>query len=127
MSDAMHAHGAFGWCELMTDDVEAAKRFYAEVIGWEMEEMDMGMGPYTVLKAGGAPVGGIMKTPAQAAGAPAQWSAYITVDDVDARLEKAKAAGATVMLGPSDIPTVGRFAVIQDPTGASICLITYAE
>lgn len=127
MSDAFQTHGAFSWCELQTNDVERAKAFYTEVIGWETEEMDMPVGKYTVLKAGGQPVGGIMKTPAEAGDAPPQWGTFVTVDDVDARTEKARAAGANIMMPPMDIPGVGRFSVLQDPTGASIALITYEQ
>lgn len=127
MSDAFQTHGAFSWSELQTNDVERAKAFYTEVVGWEIEEMEMPVGKYTVLKAGGQPVGGIMQTPAEAGDAPPHWGTFVTVDDVDARTEKARAAGASIMMPPMDIPGVGRFSVLQDPTGASIALITYEQ
>lgn len=51
----------------------------------------------------------------------------MTVDDVDATVEKAQALGANVLMPPRDIPTVGRFAVIQDAQGAVLSVITYQE
>ena len=61
MNKAFKQHGAFSWAELLVDDVESAIGFYTDVIGWEIEEMDMPQGKYYVLKAGGEPVGGIIK------------------------------------------------------------------
>ena len=119
----MLRHGAFSWCELMTADVEAAKRFYTELLGWTTEEVP-GMS-YTIVKTGGTGVGGIMAVPPQAAGAPPQWGTYVTVDDVDATARKAQALGATTIVPLTDIPNVGRFYTFQDPQGAVISIITY--
>lgn len=127
MDQRMKTHGDFGWCELLTDDVDTARDFYTEVIGWTTEVMDIGMGPYTVLKAGDRPVAGMMGKPAEAAGAPTAWTTYVTVDDVDARAAKVAAAGGAVLTEPMDIPSVGRMAIIQDPTGGVIGIITYAH
>ena len=66
MNDPFKTYGAFSWCELMTPDPEAAKRFYGTLFGWTLEDMDMGQGTYTVIKAGGAGIGGIMKRPPNA-------------------------------------------------------------
>lgn len=126
MNDPFQTHGAFSWSELQTRDVDKAKAFFTKVIGWEIEEMDIPTGgKYTVLKAGGAPVGGIMKMPEQAGDAPPHWMTYITVDNVDERIGKAEAAGATLLAPPFDVPGVGRMAAIADPTGAAVSFITY--
>ena len=123
MSDAFQTHGAFSWTELRTKDVAKAKAFYTDVIGWETEEMEMPDGTYTVVKVDGAPVGGITSHGAE--GEPT-WASYITVDNVDERVAKAKAAGGNIAMEPMDIPGVGRMAVIIDAVGAAICLMTYA-
>ena len=123
MSDAMQTHGAFSWCELRAADADAAKAFYTKVLGWETEPMEMPTGVYTILKAGGAPVGGIMANPA--AGTPAHWMSYVTVDDVDARLEAAQANGGELLMPAMDVPGVGRMATIADPGGAAISIIAY--
>ncbi len=122
MSDAFQTHGAFSWAELRTKDVAKAKAFYTDVIGWETEEMPMPDGAYTVVKANGAPIGGL--TSHGADGGPA-WATYVTVDNVDDRVAKATAAGGSVIVPPTDIPGVGRMAMVVDPVGAPINLITY--
>ena len=118
-------HGDLSWCELMTNDVAGAKRFYSEVLGWEMEDMAASAMPYTVVKTGGQAVGGIMAMPPQSEGKTPAWGVYITVADVDARVKTAEGLGAKVLMAPMDIPGVGRFAWIADPQGAAIALITY--
>jgi predicted enzyme related to lactoylglutathione lyase len=79
------------------------------------------------VKAAGTPIGGIMQMPKEAAagGMPPTWGAYVTVDSVDACAEKVVALGGRVLHPPTDIPTVGRFAVIADPQGAWINIMTY--
>lgn len=121
MSDAMRTHGAFSWSELQTTDVAAAAAFYREVLGWEVQAMDLPNGSYTAIAAGGRPLGGIVP----GSGGAARWLAYVTVDDVDARTARAAAAGAVVLKAPFSAPGVGRMATIEDPAGAPICFITY--
>ena len=123
MSDAMRTHGAFSWCELRAADADQAISFYTDVLGWETEAMEMPDGTYTMLKAGGQPVGGIMANPVP--GAPAHWMTYVTVDDVDKRIENAQAAGGELLMPAMDVPGVGRMATIADPGGAAISIITY--
>lgn len=56
-------------------------------------------------------------------GAPPHWMAYVAVDDVDATAKKAEKLGASLIVEPQDIPNVGRFAILQDPQGATIAII----
>ncbi len=124
--DPFKTPGAFSWCELMTTDPAAATEFYRQLLGWTVEPMNMGM-PYNVLKVGEAAIGGIMgMPPGAAAGMPPMWMSYVTVADVDALVKRVEGLGGKVHMPPTDIPTVGRFAVIQDPQGAVLNLITYA-
>lgn len=124
---AMKQHGAFSWNELMTSDVPGAKKFYGEMFGWEMRDLPMPEGSYTMFNTGGRDVGGMMALPADAKGALPIWGSYVTVDDVDQRVERAQQLGGKVIVPPQDIPDVGRFAVISDPQGAMLSLITYNE
>ncbi len=121
----MWSHGSFYWNELMTRDVEKAKSFYGSSIGWTFDFMEMPEGTYWVAKSGDKPVGGIfpMNGP-DFAGVPEHWMPYVAVDNVDARLEKATAAGASTIRQPFDVPAVGRIAIIHDPGGAVIGWIT---
>jgi uncharacterized protein len=112
--------GVFLWEELSTPDVDAAKSFYGAVFGWTTEDMDMGGGTvYTLFnKADGANAAGAMQNP----DAPAAWYPYLAVDDVDAGFAKAQKLGAKTFVEPTDVPTVGRIAVLGDPTGATFGL-----
>ena len=110
----------FFWYELMTSDVAGAKAFYGDVVGWDMQAFP-GM-DYTVLAVGQRGVAGLMKLPADYAehgGKPA-WIGYIYAADVDAAVEKLKAAGGTVHRAPAAIPNVGRFASVADPQGGEL-------
>ncbi|HNY65151.1 MAG TPA: VOC family protein [Deltaproteobacteria bacterium] len=125
MDEQYRQHGAFSWSELMTTDIEGAKAFYAKLFGWETEDMPMPGMTYTVIKAGGREIGGMMSMPKDATGMPSMWVTYVTVDDVDKTAQDAEGLGAKVLMPPTDIPDVGRFCVIQDPQGAMINAITY--
>ena len=114
--------GAFCWEELMTSDPVAAAKFYSDLFGYTVEEKDMGpMGTYRIMKRGDRQTAGIMKTPPNVP-APPHWLTYVHVTDVDKSARNAREIGAKVMMEPTDIPQIGRFSVIQDPTGAVISL-----
>jgi predicted enzyme related to lactoylglutathione lyase len=123
-------HGKFIWCELMTSDTEAAGRFYSDVIGWTLNAMPMEDGEaYHLFQIGEGDrcpgIGGMMALPAQLAGhVPPNWSGYVAVDDVDRMAEAFAANGGTVHRQPEDIPGVGRFAVVADPNGAVLNIMT---
>ena len=127
MATPSATHGAFSWTELTTSDRKAARKFYGTLLGWELKDMDMGHGTYTIINVGGQGIGGITDIPPNAKGMPSAWGGYVTVDDVDAVAAKVPGLGGRVLLAPMDIPTVGRFATIMDPQGATLSLITYAK
>ena len=127
MDAKLKKHGAVSWSELITRDPGAAKSFYGKLFGWTFEDAPMENMTYTVFKVNGEETGGIMATPAETPDMPPNWGLYITVDDVDATAEKATGLGATVCVPPRDIPAVGRFCVLQDPQGAFISIISYAD
>ena len=124
----MTPHGHFHWNELMTRDIAAAKTFYGEVLGWTFEDTPMPDGMYTICMADGEAAAGMFDISGLDAYAemPASWFTYIAVDDVDARVEKAVASGATLIQPAFDVPDVGRFAMLQQPDGAMIGWITPA-
>ncbi|NOZ54107.1 MAG: VOC family protein [Gammaproteobacteria bacterium] len=123
----MKQHGVFSWNELMTTDVTAAKAFYSELFGWTLADMNDAGTDYTMAKIGDQPVAGIMLTPPEEKQMPPSWGSYVTVDDVDKRSKQAVALGGSILVEPRDIPTIGRFAVIADPQGAFLSLITYFD
>ncbi len=111
--------GRFVWYELMTTDTDAAKKFYPELIGWGTQPWEQD-DSYTMWTNNGAPLGGLMILPeeAKAAGAPPHWLAYVATPDVDGTAKQATKLGGKVLKEPTDIPNIGRFAVIADPQGA---------
>ena len=122
-------HGTPIWYELMTPDPGGAKRFYDDVVGWEIEAQPSGDMDYRMISAPGGLAGGVMRLDEamQAAGAQPTWLPYFGVDDVDASFAKAKALGAHVFVPPTDIPGVGRFALLADPQGASFYIMRGAS
>jgi predicted enzyme related to lactoylglutathione lyase len=124
----MVSHGHFHWNELLTRDVERAKKFYQQSIGWTFEPMKMNDGAtYWVANMNGKPVGGLFPTDRPGfEGVPESWMSYLAVDDVDARVKKAEAAGAKLMRPLFDVPNVGRIAILTEPGGAGVGWITPA-
>lgn len=118
--------GVFVWDELHTTDVEGAKAFYREVVGWSANDTDMGGGvTYTIFESGGEQRGGCMMI--RQPDMPPNWLTYIGVDDVDGKCKEAEDLGAQKMVDPMDIPGVGRFAGLIDPTGAAFALYKPSE
>lgn len=114
--------GAFVWYDLATTDLDAAADFYKTVVGWNVEpvpEMH-----YTLLKAGETRAAGMMALPQnlREAGVPPHWTGYILVDDVDEMATKVGQHGGALKSGPEDIPGVGRFAAMTDPSGSPFYL-----
>ena len=113
--------GTFCWVELATSDSDAAKKFYTQLFGWEYTDSPIGPDMvYTMLKLDGKDVGALYKLMSDQVehGVPPHWLSYVSTANADEAAEKAKAAGATILKEPFDVFTVGRMAVIQDPTGA---------
>jgi uncharacterized protein len=123
------SHGKFYWNELMTRDVERAKKFYSDALGWSFEAMPPGGGmTYWIAKMGGEPVGGLFDISGpEYKDVPESWIPYIAVDDVDARVKNATKAGAKVMKDAFDVPGVGRIVMLLEPGGAGIGWMTPAN
>ena len=124
MAEMGKPSGLFGWVDLMTTDVEAARAFYAGLFGWESEELPVGPDySYTQFRKGGALVAGMgPMPPGSPEGVPPVWASYVLVDDADAVVAAASAAGGTVVMPPMDIMDSGRQAMLADPSGAVVGL-----
>ena len=114
--------GRFVWFELLTSDPEAAPGFYSRVTGWGTAPFP-GPTPYTMWTSDGVPLGGMMKLPPDTKSSP-HWLAHISTPNVDGTVEQAVDLGARVLVPATDIPTVGRFAIMTDPHGASFAVYT---
>jgi uncharacterized protein len=116
---------SYGWAELNARGVEKALPFYTQVFGWTTKTSEMGEGqpPYTEFQLDGQSVAGAWEmNPMVPAAVPSYWQVYFNVDDVDGAFRKAIAAGARELLPPQDFPG-GRFAIVNDPQGASLGLL----
>jgi len=127
MGDADY-RGRFLWYELMTTDPASAQAFYKAVVGWGTQALDSPGMQYVMWTRDGAPIGGLMELPKEARehGAPPHWMPYVGTPEIDKTFEQALALGAKTYVPPTDIPSVGRFAVLADPQGATFALYTPA-
>lgn len=118
-------NGRFVWYEHLTKDPSAAISFYTDVVGWKTQPF--GEGDHYVMWVGDhGPLGGVMKLPDEAAtaGMGPHWMAHVEVENVDSTASLTKKLGGKIRKEPEDIPNVGRFAVIEDPDGASLSIFT---
>jgi len=111
----------FIWYELMTSDIDAAGRFYRDVVGWSMSSSGQEGMDYRQWSIADSTIGGAMTIPADAAahGMRPTWLGYLNVSDVDASVAGIVAAGGASHMPAWDIPGVGRIAMVADPQGAS--------
>jgi len=116
--------GKFVWYELTTPDAPAARKFFAEVLGWTSRDGSVPGIDYSLMSIGGSDIAGVM---GQQEGMPAAWLGYICTDDLDATFAKVTAAGATPIVPIAPIPGVGRFSILIDPTGAPFGLLEYGD
>lgn len=100
--------------ELSTTDVKAAKSFYGSLFDWQLK--DMMDGAYTMIEVGEGTGGGLMQHPVP--GAPSMWLPYVKVADVKASTEKAARLGGKALKEATEVPGMGWFSVVSDPTGA---------
>jgi predicted enzyme related to lactoylglutathione lyase len=108
----------YSWSELLTTDVDAAKRFYKAVFDWDAKTSGEGPGAYTEWKVGERSVGGMMQKPAEMpAEVPPHWSVYFAVEDAAATVKRIEELGGSIVMPPRDIEP-GIFAVVADPQGA---------
>ncbi|MBS0350540.1 MAG: VOC family protein [Proteobacteria bacterium] len=124
MEKKMPKHGDFCWNELMTPDANKAKQFYKSLFGWDFQSRDVNNHTYNMIRVEDREIyGGLMQTPAdKVKQIPPRWLTYVNVDNVDDAVDKAQKLGAKITYPPTQIEDSGRFAIIQDPTGADIGL-----
>src|SRR4029077_3799898 len=124
-ADLVSSHGRFVWYELMTTNIETAKAYYANVVGWGTRDSSMPGLTYSLFTVGDAPVTGLMNLPedARRTGVTPHWVGYVGVDDVDAAVDQIKQLGGAVHVPPTDVPNISRFSVVGDPQMATLALV----
>lgn len=120
---AVNVPGTMTWNELITTDKAKAVEFYTSMFGWETHDEDMGDFVYTSLMNKGRANGGMIQMTEEMGEMPSNWGVYFAVEDCGASAEKIKSLGGNVVMGPQDIPNVGRFALVSDPQGAMFTIM----
>lgn len=131
----MPKHGDFCWTEIASNDLGKCKEFYTNVFGWQFNKSEAVEGEMQYLEfsseGGTYPDGALYQLQPEMFGGgeapPPHIALYVAVDNVDDAIAKSNSIGGGVIFGPMDIPNVGRFAILADPTGAAISVITLAE
>ena len=118
-AEGLPPRGGWCWNELHTSDPKSALAFYEKVLGFSHRTLSVPGGTYHILSRGGVDRGGVTEHD----GDRPHWLPYVAVDDADATLARAKKLGGSICIGPADIPNVGRFGVLQDPTGAALAVL----
>jgi predicted enzyme related to lactoylglutathione lyase len=116
--------GAMCWNELAARDVEGAKRFYKAILGWG-GKTDKSATPYTEFTIGEKSIGGMIQMSKEWGNAPPYWMPYFAVADCNQSADRAAKLKAKIRVPPTDVPKVGRFSVIQDPTAAVFGIISF--
>ena len=121
------SQGRFVWYELMTPDIDAAKAFYCNIVGWSAKDASQRGMRYTLLTAGNESVCGLLQLPAEASrmGARANWLGYVAVDDVDAAARRVADLGGTVHVAATDITGKSRFSIVADSQSTAFALFRW--
>lgn len=118
-------HGEFCWNDLATTDLAASRKFYGEMFGWQFKDSrEAGMDYTEISRADNKQFGGMWQITEEMGEIKPHWMSWVAVDDVEAAAQKVEQLGGKVCVPPTDIPHTGRFCVINDPTGATLSLIT---
>jgi predicted enzyme related to lactoylglutathione lyase len=120
-----YTEGTPCWVDLQTTDLDAAKAFYSKLFGWTFDDQPIpGGGVYSMALIGADTVAAAAPQSPEMAERkiPPMWNTYIAVDDVDAAVARASAAGGQAMMEPFDVMAAGRMAWVADPSGAAVGL-----
>jgi predicted enzyme related to lactoylglutathione lyase len=123
-ASAVGEPGALCWNELSSTDVPRCERFYVDAFGWTASDERIDGAPYALFEHDGRPVAGMMPLPDDWSGEGSHWLVYFGAHDADATVREAERLGGRVVVPPTDVPDVGRFAVLRDPQGAKFAVIT---
>ena len=121
--------GSIAWINLTVSDAGGIREFYAEVLGWKPEPVDMGgYSDFSMTDpASGKPIVGICHARGGNADLPLQWLVYFVVADLNASLAECVERGGRIVIGPGEMGTGDRYCVIQDPVGAVSVLYQSAQ
>ncbi len=121
--------GDFIWYELLTADADAAQAFYGQVLPWTFHDSGQADMDYRIVRAPEHDVAGLMSITPEMAGHGARpvWLCYLAVDDLDQAAAAIVQKGGSVQMAAMDVPMVGRIAMVADPQGAPLYIMTPAS
>ncbi|GFH39095.1 VOC family protein [Streptomyces pacificus] len=114
MADA--SEGTPIWADAMFPDLEGAKAFYGEVLGWTFGESSPEYGGYTRAFADGKAVAAVVP-PAPGQEGPSRWCLYLASPDAAATAGRIRENGGTVLLEPTQVGELGTMCLARDPGG----------
>jgi uncharacterized protein len=126
---AANEAGTLVWTELLSSNAETARDFYSKLFGWDVRLRSTKWSPlpYTVFMRGDTQAGGMIQITPEMGNTPPQWLPYFGTSDTDATTAKAQQLGGDTIVPPSDVPDVARFAILQDPHGATFGILRFAS
>jgi predicted enzyme related to lactoylglutathione lyase len=128
LSDAnSNLPGSIAWADLTVGDADGLKDFYSQLVGWQVQPVDMGGYSDYCMAAGDTPVAGVCHSRGVNAGLPASWIIYIVVADLDASVARCRDMGGEVIMEPKPYGPTARYCVIRDPAGAVAALYESRE
>jgi predicted enzyme related to lactoylglutathione lyase len=113
------------WHELNTWNALESRNFYRRTLGWSFEKVSLPDGePYWIARKDGRTVGGLYSlTAPRFKGIPSHWMTYMKVDDIEQAEADAREAGGEVTRPITQLPGIGKIALVSDASGAMIGLI----
>ncbi len=115
-----HIPGKFVWYDLLTDDMERSKRFYAGLFAWQFNTIE----GYTEIINDSIPIAGIVEINTLFNKAkPSRWLPSLSVEDVKVATEISYENGAKIIDGPGELGQRGKFVLIEDSIGAKLILL----
>jgi predicted enzyme related to lactoylglutathione lyase len=116
---ALALTGKFIWFDLVTDEIDVTRQFYADLFGWNIEQSGPAPERYSVVTNAGRRIGGILQRPAPpGAAAGARWISLMSIPNVIHATQYAQGRGGKVLIAPADLPHRGAHAILRDPQGA---------
>ena len=120
-------NNALCWTELVTKDLDGAKAFYGGLFGWTWKASESSPMEYVEIHRGGQAIGGILPMKGEGrVGVPSHWIPYFLVGECEASVAKAAELGGGAVVPTTEIPHVGKFALLRDPLGAHFSILAPA-
>ena len=113
---AAHPEGAPCWADAMFSDVEGAKSFYGDVLGWTFGESSTEFGNYTQAYVDGKAVAAVVP-PMPGQEGQSAWCLYFASPDVNATAAKIRDNGGEVLMEPMQVGEFGSMLLARSPDG----------